>query len=81
MLVANAREMKHSVNKNINREAFFHDANRMNGKALFEKYFPINSKVKIVRTVRRILFKMHLYTFIRKSKGDIEIILKLKNKG
>lgn len=81
MLVSNAREMKHSVNKNINREAFFHDANRMNGKALFEKYFPINSKVKIVRTVRRILFKMHLYTFIRKSKGDIEIILKLKNKG
>lgn len=49
------------VRKNEKREEFFKDANQLENKELFEKYFPDTIKVKIERYARTVLVKTGIY--------------------
>lgn len=50
-----------SVKRNERREAFFEDANRLENRELFEKYFPDTMKVKVERMARVILVRSGIY--------------------
>ena len=65
-LVKGVEQMFGSVGMNKKREKFFYDAQQMNGKALFEKYYPLTSKVRIKTQVRKILLETGLYRFAKK---------------
>lgn len=49
------------VKRNEKREEFFKDANQLENKELFEKYFPDTLKVKIERYARTVLVKTGIY--------------------
>lgn len=53
--------MFQSVKMNAKREEFFKDANRLENKELFEKYFPNTLKVKVERVARTILVRTGIY--------------------
>ena len=61
ILVKGVKEMFESVELNEKRQAFFHDANSMDGKMLFEKYYPITLNVIFKTNARKILLKTGLY--------------------
>lgn len=60
-LVKGVREMFLSVETNEKRKQFFDDAQCMNGKSLFEKYYPVTLKVKLKTQIRKILLVTGLY--------------------
>lgn len=58
--------MFQSVKRNARREEFFKDANQLENKELFEKYFPNTMKVKAERMARTILVRTGIYKKILK---------------
>ncbi|MFI3326633.1 MAG: Coenzyme F420 hydrogenase/dehydrogenase, beta subunit C-terminal domain [Clostridia bacterium] len=70
-IVNTAKEMHHSVPMNSKREAFFKDANSLNGKDLMNKYFPDNAKTKVKRFVRITCFNLGIYSFVKKIARKI----------
>ena len=64
--VAGARELKESVQPNERRQAFFEDAQRMNGAELFQKYFPETMRVRIEHIVRIACYKLGIYGVAKK---------------
>lgn len=72
-LVKGVKEMFESVRTNEKRESFFNDAQVMDGKALFKKYYPITLKVKFKTQIRKFLLATGLYRtskrIINKMRG------------
>ncbi len=72
-LVKGVREMFESVGTNENRDDFFNDAQLLDGKALFEKYYPITPNVRIKTQIRKFLLITGLYRvakkFLNKMRG------------
>ena len=66
-LVEGVNEMYHSVSMNPRRKEFFVDAQSMENRAFFEKYFPDTPKVKVERFVRHISEKMGIYKIVKKT--------------
>ena len=64
--IKNVRELKESPKPNERRAEFFKDINNMNEKEFFNKYFPDNIKVKVERTIRKVLAKLGIYNKIKK---------------
>ena len=65
-IVQGVKEMYFSVSKNQNRENFFKDINQLEEEEFFNKYFPDNIKVKVERTIRKVLAKLGIYNKIKK---------------
>lgn len=65
-LIAGVNEMHESVETHIRRKEFFKDAEVMNGKELFEKYFPETTKVRLERIVRLVCYKIGIYSIAKK---------------
>ncbi|OUM20302.1 Coenzyme F420 hydrogenase/dehydrogenase, beta subunit C-terminal domain [Butyricicoccus porcorum] len=65
------REMFESVEENAERTAFFADASRMSGKALFNKYYPETLKVKLERTVRIFCYHTGIYSVVKRTAKRI----------
>lgn len=65
-VVAGAEEMQKSVAPNGRRQAFFKDANRMDGTELFHKYFPDTFRVKAEHYVRLACYKLGIYSTVKK---------------
>jgi len=65
-LTAQVKEMFYSVSSNEKRQQFFRDANTMNSKELFEKWFPETAKVRIERTARIFCYKTGIYNIAKK---------------
>ncbi len=65
--------MFESVGTNEKRDDFFNDAQLLDGKALFEKYYPITLKVRIKTQIRKFLLITGLYRvakkFLNKMRG------------
>ena len=64
ILTKNVKEMINSVNLPLRRDEFFEDINNM-GEESFDKYFPINIRVKFEKGVRVFLAKTGLYNKIK----------------
>ena len=67
MITDGAKELNESVAPNERREAFFTDANALDGYDLFEKYFPETAKVKLKRVIRMTAFKLGIYSVAKKA--------------
>lgn len=65
-LLADVREMQFSVKENPNRKKFFKDVSIMNGESLFNKWFPINAKIKLKRFGRNFLEKIGVYRSVKR---------------
>ena len=65
-LVAGVKEMFESVKMNPKRDAFFDDAQSMTGNELFEKYYPVTTKVKIKTLIRKTLLVTGIYGSMKK---------------
>lgn len=65
-LTADIKEMFHSIAINQNREQFFHDANNLEPKLLFNKYFPETLKVRMERMIRIFCYKTGIYKQAKK---------------
>lgn len=59
------KEMTVSVPQHKNREAFFSDANKLDGTSLFKKYFPIKVKNNILYLGRCFAIKTGVYAVIK----------------
>lgn len=64
-MLMNIREMKYSVQEPPTRESFFYDAMLLDGKELFEKYYPITFTVRLKKLVRIALLTIGLYQKLR----------------
>ena len=67
VIVEGAKEMQKSVLPNAKREEFFADAQVLDGKALFEKYFPNTFRVKVEHTIRLLCYKLGIYSIAKKA--------------
>lgn len=65
-IINGSKEMYESPPQHEKREEFFFDANILNGKELFEKYFPETILVKTERIIRLLCFKLGIYSFVKK---------------
>lgn len=65
-LVRGVKEMFESVETNEKREHFFEDAQLMDGKSLFNKYYPITFKEIIKTQIRSVLMITGLYRVAKK---------------
>lgn len=70
-LVSGVKEMFESVQMNPKREYFFHDAVRMDGTELFNKYYPITAKVKIKTAIRKALMTTGAYGVAKKCVNKL----------
>lgn len=70
-LVSGVKEMFESVPINLRRENFFHDAVRMDGTELFNKYYPINAKAKIKTVLRKALLITGVYGCAKKCLNKL----------
>ena len=68
---AGCREMLYSVPTHPQRDLFFHDAAVMDGKALFEKWFPSTWRVKIERLARMACLRLGIYSVVRRIYGKV----------
>ena len=73
-LVYGTEEMKKSVEPNKKRKEFFGDVRCLSGVEVFEKYFPKTAKVRIEHKIRLLLYRIGIYSFIKK------VIVKLTKK-
>lgn len=64
-IVKNVKEMQESPDQNPRRQLFMEDVIGMDGRALFEKYFPIKTKHKLKHIARVVLAKTGLYNVIK----------------
>lgn len=58
-------EMIHSIKKGAIRDNFLSDASTLNANQLFNKYFPISTKTKVVKRLRRFLLSVGIYSRIK----------------
>lgn len=65
-LVRGVKEMYESVPLNSKRKQFFQDARELSGKELFEKYYPITVKIKLMTVTRKVLLKTGAYKTAKK---------------
>ena len=65
-LVVGVKEMFESVPMNPKRTVFLADAAKMPGKELFERYYPITSKVKVETVIRKIFLVTRAYGLVKK---------------
>jgi len=65
-LVKGVREMFHSVPMNPKRDVFFHDFRTLQPEEFFNKWFPINWKVKLNAFVRLFCHRLGLYTYAKR---------------
>lgn len=65
-IVAGVKEMFESVKMNPKRGAFFDDAQSMTGNELFEKYYPMTTKIKIKTLIRKTLLVTGIYGSMKK---------------
>ena len=65
-LVKGVNEMFYSVSMNPNRADFFSDVVSMDAKKLFNKYFPLTTKVRLMTFIRLILITTGFYGFVKK---------------
>ena len=70
-LTQGVREMFYSVETNPRREEFFEDAACMEAQSLFNKYFPINARVKLERTARRVCYRTGVYAVAKRAARKI----------
>lgn len=68
-LVSGVKEMFGSVPINPKREKFFEDARRLSGAELFEKYYPITTKLKTA--ARKVLLTMGAYGAAKKCLNKL----------
>ena len=66
-IVASTKEMRESILPNQNRNAFFTDANQMDGVQLFQKYFPNTIKVKAEHYFRLTCNQFGIYDKVKKT--------------
>lgn len=64
-LTNNVRELEDSPELNKKRREFFEDAIYMDGKELFEKYFPTTIQVNIKRLVRMMCYRLGIYSIAK----------------
>jgi len=64
-LVYGVKEMFESVTPNVKRTPFFEDAKQMDGRQLFQKYFPITTEVRIKTTIRKVILRLGMYSFAK----------------
>lgn len=67
MLTQDVKEMFQSVSENSYREMFFHDANLLDGKRLFQKYFPETIKTRTDKAVRIFCCKTGIYASVKRA--------------
>ena len=70
-LVINCKEMYESVKENSQRKKFFLDAQKLSGKDLFNKYYPITVKVKIKTLLRKLLLITGSYSTVKKILNKV----------
>lgn len=70
-LTLGVKEMFYSVDENDLRKQFFIDANRMDGNALFAKYFPETFKVRTERFFRLLFLKIGVYNLAKRIVGKL----------
>lgn len=71
-LVYGVKEMFESVEENPKRKQFFEDAVKLNGKDLFNKYFPVTVKIQLVTYIRSLLVITGIYSTIKRLKTKLE---------
>lgn len=69
--VKGPKEIYSSVEPNSQRECFFRDAQNIDGKSLFDKYFPITLKVRALTGIRKALLVTKLYAITKKCLNRI----------
>lgn len=70
-LVTGVREMFESVPMNPKRTVFLADADRLSGKELFEKYYPVTRKVKVKTAIRKTLLVTGIYGMAKKCMNRV----------
>lgn len=70
-LVAGVKEMFESVPMSSQRAAFMADADRLSGKELFEKYYPITRKVRAKTAIRKALLVTGIYGMAKKCMNRV----------
>lgn len=70
-LISGVKEMFESIPINSRGESFFHDAVELDGASLFDKYYPITTKVKIKTAIRKILLITGTYRAAKKCLNKL----------
>lgn len=65
-IVKGVKEMFSSIEMNEKRRQFFDEAQQLDGKALFNKYYPITIRVKIKTEIRKILLISGMYSISKR---------------
>lgn len=74
-LVLGVREMFYSVPDNPRRDEFFRDAEAMDDKEFFEKYFPDTLRVKAERVIRYAAQRLGIYRPVKRmTKGFLKLV-------
>lgn len=71
-LVQGVNEMFKSVTPNPKRKEFFIDANKMSGKELFNKYYPMSASVKVKTAIRKALLVTGAYGLAKKAVDKVK---------
>lgn len=71
-IIKGSKKMFSSVEMNKKRNKFFEDAQNMNGRLLFNKYYPITVKVRIKTFARKVLLVTGLYSVSKKIKRKLK---------
>ncbi|SFH59220.1 Coenzyme F420 hydrogenase/dehydrogenase, beta subunit N-term [Lachnospiraceae bacterium NLAE-zl-G231] len=70
-LVKGVKEMFESVKMNPKRTQFFADAQKLTGTELFEKYYPVTTKIKMKTMFRKVLCVTGSYGAIKKCLNKL----------
>lgn len=70
-IVSDVKEMLHSVQKNEKRRDFFYDLNKMKDEEFFNKWFPINIKVRLERMLRVFMARTGIYNMVKRILNKI----------
>lgn len=70
-MVYGVKEMVSSTKLNPKRSEFFIDAHNMTSKELFDKYYPVNGKVKLKTELRKVLVITGLYSIAKRLLNTI----------
>ena len=67
----NTFEMFESVEESPLREQFLEDAACMDAQVLFDRYFPVNTKVRLERAARRFCYRTGIYSAAKRAARKI----------
>lgn len=70
-LTAGVKEMFESVEESPLREQFLEDAACMDAQVLFDRYFPVNTKVRLERAARRFCYRTGIYSAAKRAARKI----------